>query len=103
MRSRRSDRGQTVPQLTYTMVSTNAETSAGGEGAWRGMPHLVVFRLSSSIVIGTRGLSRARARLHFPLVKMWWLSVLLQDPCVDGELLRSPLSDGVFAALKAAI
>ena len=37
------------------LVSTIAETSASGGGAWRGVPLLVVFGLSSSMVTGTRG------------------------------------------------
>lgn len=44
-----------VQRLDCAPVSTITETSASGGGAWRGVPLFVVFGLSSSIVIGTRG------------------------------------------------
>lgn len=49
---RESDKAQ---RLDCAPVSTIAETSASGGGAWRGVPLFVVFGLSSSIVIGTCG------------------------------------------------
>lgn len=90
--ARKSDKAQSSD---CAPVSTIAETSASGEGAWREVPLLVVFALSSPIGTGTR--------LNSPLEKMWWPSVLPKDPCVGRESLRSPLSYGVSVAWRAAI
>ena len=50
--ARKSDKAQ---RSDCAPVSTIAETSASGRGAWRGVPLLVDLGLSSSIVIGTLG------------------------------------------------